>query len=203
MSLATLWPLAWPSEIQVKTSSFELVSKESSTASMYSGAEKIYRFGDYLRWTVTLPMLTEAQAKTFRAFILSLQGRSGTFWFSPPEHDNATTGFLGSATVNLTERNKILTLSHSVSGNISLRAGDWLWFQELGQMVMVISDHPTPAETLNNVLISPAHRFTSASGTKLCHNTGVQGVFRMEARVPIETGLLRHANATFSFREAF
>lgn len=176
---------------------------EAATSSLYSGAEKIYRYGDYLRWNVTLPMLSESQAKEFRAFVLSLQGRSGTFWFSPPEHDNESANFLGSATVNLTERNKILTLSHAVSGAISLRKGDWIWFQDLGQMVMVISDHPTPATTLTNVLISPGHRYTSASGTKSCHNSGVQGVFRMEGKVPVETGLLRYANATFSFREAF
>lgn len=186
----------------------ELVTKESVTSSMYTGAEKIYRYGDYLRWTVTIPPLTELQAKLFRAFILSLQGRSGTFYWSPPEQDNTGSLFLGSATVDLTNRNKILTLAPVVPGNITLRRGDWLWIQDLYQMVMVVSDHATPASSLINVMISPGHRYTSASGTKPIHsiattNASPIGIFRLESQVPIETRLFKIASTTFSIREAF
>ncbi len=205
MSLSSLWPVPWPTDIDIKSSSFELVTKESATESTYTGAEKIYRYSDYLRWTVTLPTLDETKAKKFRAFILSLQGRSGTFTWSPPEHSNSGPSFLGNATVDLTNRNRILTLAPVVAGNISLQPGDWLWIQELMQMVMVVSNHSS-ASSLTNIMISPGHRFTSASGTKSIHAVTSDpasqiGIFRLESRVPIDTTLLRHASTTFSFRE--
>lgn len=208
MSLASLWPLIWPVDIVPKQTTFKLVTKESVTNSWYTGAEKIYRYGDYLQWTVTLPPLPEEQAKRFRAFILALQGRSGTFYWSPPEQSNTGSLFLGSATVDLVNRNKILTIAPIVAGNITLRAGDWLWIQDLYQMVMVVSDHPTPASSLTNVMISPGHRFISASGTKSIHaiqttNSAPIGIFRLESEVPISTELLRIANCSFTIREAF
>nr|BAR35095.1 hypothetical protein [uncultured Mediterranean phage uvMED] len=87
MSLS--YPLTFPS---VGICEFALSFRKSIgfTESPFSYAQQVHDFGG-AKWEaqITIPPLSQADAQTFQAFLIGLEGRKGTFTMGNPLHTSA------------------------------------------------------------------------------------------------------------------
>lgn len=79
------YPLVLPSSPLAKNASMFLEFAQASSESPFTLKEQIYSY-EAERWVLNVqyPALTPVQAKTIKAFLLSLKGRIGTFKYGDP-----------------------------------------------------------------------------------------------------------------------
>lgn len=162
----------WPAAAKLSRWAFTV----SAHSRGLSGAGGHYRFerGGGARWTGNVqiaPMVT-ADALAFRAFLHSLRGRSGTFYFTLPGRMSPI-----STTLSASALADAATVQVSSASNIGL--GDYMTVYSIGgtQLVRVTSKSGT---TLG---IRPRLRAAASNGAAV-EAGSVTSVFRLAADAP-------------------
>lgn len=156
------YPLTMPASPAPVRSSIRLVRKTAVAESPFTGQQQVYAH-PYALWQmeVTLPPMTHAQAGAWKAFILQLQGRRGSFLAGDPDM-KFPNGTATGATVNgAGQTGNILTVSGMV--NTTLVRGDYI---QVGQRLhMVCNDHGGGPGGVTVLEIEPALRSSPANGS--------------------------------------
>lgn len=158
--MAITYPLTFPTingKSIIQSMSMRLVHSVAVTESPFNYKQKIQDFGG-MKWEaeVTIRPLTQSEAKTFQAFLLSLNGRKGTFIMgnpldertigSPPTHTFSTACAVGDTTIET---------DFSGSDTYRINAGDFISFDNRLYIALKAVDGSP-----NEIDISPPARTT-------------------------------------------
>lgn len=136
--------VTWPAVVKIARHSLNV--EAHSVGDQGRGGHYAFDVGGGARWrgTLDIPALKIADALTFRAFLHSLRGRSGTFYLTMPG--------LGGTTVAGTNTNVLFPGSDTVElagsaaaaakvGDYALVGGNWTSFDPLGppQLVRIVA----------------------------------------------------------------
>jgi len=175
------YPLTMPASPAPVRSSIRLVRKTAVAESPFTGQQQTYSH-PYALWQmeVTLPPMTPAQAGAWKAFIVALQGRRGTFVAGDPDM-KVPLGAPGEApalsgvTVNgAGQTGNVLNVSGMV--NKTLGAGDYI---QVGQRLhMVVENHGGGSGGTTPLFIEPALRASPANGSAVV-TTSPKGLWRL------------------------
>jgi hypothetical protein len=182
--MAITYPLAFPtigSQPIIQKISMRLKHTVAVTESPYNYRQKVQDFGG-MRWEaeVTIRPLSHTEAKTFQAFLLSLNGRKGTFIMGNPM-DKRT--LVGGATHTVASGEDIAVgdkaIKTTFSGAVAnkLDTGDYIsWDNRLYMCLKVTEGTP------NIVDISPPARTTQQETQAIEYEEPV-GTWRMASNV--------------------
>ena len=127
--MAITFPLSFPTATGVREIEWISENSVSVTESPWSKKIKVYDNGGK-RWraNLTLPAMTIANARVWRAWFLSLNGMEGTFWLSPTLDKTATGVATGTPLVNGGSQTgqSLVTDGWTINQTGILKAGDWL-----------------------------------------------------------------------------
>ncbi len=145
----------FPSNISPQESTFRLRHAVAVAESPFTYEQQVFQHTG-ARWEaeITLPPLTHDQAKSFQAFLAKLKGRTNTFTFGNPLHDE-------SFNVTTTAATAIRDTSIAVSGD-AVPAGNYL---QLGSYIYIVTDDFSAGT--GNLSIEPPIREVVSSGTAL------------------------------------
>lgn len=155
------YPLTMPASPAPVRSSIRLVRKTAVAESPFTGQQQVYAH-PYALWQMefTLPPMTPAQAGAWKAFIVQLQGRRGSFQASDPDM-KAPLGTATTATVNGASQTGNSLIVDGMGASTTLLAGDYV---EVNQRLYMIAANVTSsgggAATLT---IEPALRSSPAN----------------------------------------
>lgn len=151
--------------------------------SPFTGAQQTYQWpGEWWEVTVTLPAMKDATAGPWRAFLLALRSRSGTFYFGDSVRKTPLGTIAGAWTVGAgaTLHSTTLPLA-TVSGTGTFAVGDWLQVGTGSSSRL----HQVTQVNAGSVDVFPFLRTAYANGTAIAYS-GPKGVFRLAAPVPWE-----------------
>lgn len=127
--MAITFPLDFPTATGIREIEWISENSVSSTESPFSKKIKVYDHGGK-RWraNITLPAMTIANARTWAAFFLSLNGLEGTFWLSPTLDATARGVATGTPVVNGGSQTgqELVTDGWTPSQTGILKEGDWI-----------------------------------------------------------------------------
>ena len=122
------YPLALPTVTVAKAINFAAQSIVGMSASPFTGEQQVYvHQGEWWEAQVTLPPMTRADAETWIAFLLALNGREGTFLMGDPANPTARGTAGGSPVVDGGSQTGKTLNTRGWSGSTGVMlAGDWL-----------------------------------------------------------------------------
>ena len=199
------FPLSFP-DIPISSSQFYLASNPTVFAADLPATETIAALDDKTdRWEgkYVTPQLSEDQHRLFTAWILSMQGRIGTFLaFDPDRKEPATKngGFPGNGLVNGAGQtgNALATDGWPVSSLI-LKAGDLV--QVESQLFEIASDVTSDASGNATLQFQPAMRVSPADDVQVVTSNPVMTARLKEPDIMWLTDFSRTGALTITFEE--
>lgn len=148
--------------------------------SPFTGAQQVFAWpGQWWEVLITLPPMRDAQAGPWQAFLLSLNGREGTFFLG----DSVRKAPLGNVTGTLTVDTGAVANSTTlpISGATgTFLAGDWM---QVGTSSSARLHRVVKVNSAASVEVFPRLRSAYAGGTSIVTASPV-GLFRLVAPVP-------------------
>jgi hypothetical protein len=119
-------PLAFPS-VGIQHIDLRLNRTVAVAESPFTYDQQVHDFGG-ARWEaeITLPPLSDAQARSVEAFIIGLKGRSGTFTMGHPLHNSTANSTVTSAAIRA-ESFTTTAGSGAVTAGTYFQIGDYLY----------------------------------------------------------------------------
>jgi hypothetical protein len=158
------YPLTMPTSPAPVRSTIRLIRKTAVAESPFTGQQQVYSH-PYAIWQmeISLPPMLPAQAGAWKAFILQLSGRKGTFLAGDPDM-KLPRGTATGATINgASQTGNVITVSGMV--NTTLLKGDYI---QIGQRLhMVCNDHGGGGTGVTILEIEPALRSSPANGSSV------------------------------------
>jgi hypothetical protein len=155
-----------------------IVNKQSNQSSQYSGSQTIIQF--FASWTLAInwPRMSVAEAEVLTAWLDSLQGSYGSFYYTPCRsvYPNANTLTLASAAFPSTQTVQLVGWTASAATN--LRVGQYI---QLGTQLVRIAATPINADSSGRAVIefNPPLRANLAAGSAVVTNAP-KGIFRLD-----------------------
>lgn len=166
--MAITYPLDFPSGIVANRYSISMRSIQGISENPFTGKQTVYEWpGQWLELSLSFPPLSVEQGAVMKSFMLSLNGKKGSFRLEIPGYSRLGAG--GGVPV-LSAQALAGVTSIAVSGfpvsTTVLKAGDLLSFPD-GQLKVVVGD--VLSDVSGNALIDifPKIRANVASGTGL------------------------------------
>src|SRR3972149_1210391 len=150
----------------------------AGSISPYTLQEQTYLFqGSMWKLSVSLPLMTRAQAAPFQAWLVGQSGKYGTFLYGPPDNTGLLGSASGSVTVNGASQGGRSLIVASLSG--TLKAGDYfsVGTGANARLYMNLVDK-TGAGTLD---IFPALDISPSNGAAVTMGATAKGCFRLAA----------------------
>ena len=122
------YPITFPSGVAPSGVTIRQRSVVGVGVSPFTLSQQVYAHqGESWEADVDMPLMTRAQAAAFRGFLLSLNGREGTFLMGDPvETSPLGTWSSGSPQVNgASQTGRSLAIKNLTAG-MTIKAGDWL-----------------------------------------------------------------------------
>jgi hypothetical protein len=167
-------------------------------ASSFTGQQQVYEYpGSFWEAQVELPRMVRADAEVWIAFLLSLHGRSGSFFLGDPAGRTAL-GTASGVTVNgASQTGNTL----AVSGSGTIQAGDYL---QLGSGITTRLHKNLTTQALPATLdIFPRLRESPTNGSSVVLASAV-GTFRLKDNVTsFAIDVAKTYGITFNAIEAF
>ncbi|MCJ8344356.1 hypothetical protein MJH12_02360 [bacterium] len=198
------YPLTNLLELPVISISRNLIRKQNSTTSMFTGEQRIYDL-DIAWWegTLSLPRMTREQAQYWESQFLKLNGLVGTFYYAFKDTKVPLGTASGTPVVGaFSNGDKTVTSSGWSANQTVLKAGDFINFSNF-ELKRVVDD--VVSDSLGNATLNfePAMRKTVGSGTAITC-APAKGIFRLSHKNHnVSVNLLTHYDLTISIREAF
>jgi len=181
--MAITYPIALPTAQGFRRVTIAPQSRVAIFASPFTGQQQIYQHpAQFLTCSIELPPMVRADAATFVAALLSLQGQRGTFIFGDPAWTSPRGVATGTPLVNGNNQTgtALNTKGWSNSTANILRAGDWI---QIGtgatrQLCMVLGDASSDGSGNATVNLFPRIRTAFANNTAIT-TASPTGVWRM------------------------
>jgi hypothetical protein len=153
------------------------------------------------RWTFSAswPALAYADRSKVEAFLASLNGRAGRFYFSPPEY-YFPKGSARSATVNGGSQTGS-SLNVTMTAFWTLKAGDFL--EVNGELKRVTSDMSADSNGLGTVNFAPPLRASPANGAAISLQAPTATFMLMDDKAGVTVGPGGFADFTIDAIETF
>ena len=124
------YPVPVPSALKIKSVSFAAQTSAGVSSSPFTGEEQIYvHQGEWLEFELSCPPAKRDIAEEVIAFLLSLNGRQGSFLVPPPGYSAGARGALGGTPLvnGASQSGKTLATDGWTAGVANvLKAGDWI-----------------------------------------------------------------------------
>ncbi len=179
--MAISFPLNLPTVTGFRSRQFEPNTVVGMVASQFTGEQQIFAsVGQWLVFRVQLPAMSEANARIWMAFFMSLNGMEGTFLMGDSVRRTSLGTIAGTVTVGASAVANSTTLPIS-GGTGAFAVGDWL------QVFTGSSSRLHCAMQVNagSVDVFPRLRSAYANGSAIAY-TNPKGVFRI-AEIPAES----------------
>lgn len=175
------------------------IKPESSVATSESGFSRKVQAYDWggKRWNVTasLGVMSERDAKEWRAFFLRLNGKAGTFYLGDSAHGDPLGAALGSPTLSAFAGNSMSVTGLAPSVVEQLAAGDWLQIGD--RLYTVLESVDSDATGAATFTVWPSVPAGTALGVPVIIR-GAVGEFRLTG-FPEQTSRLDKLQAGFEF----
>jgi hypothetical protein len=177
------FPLSAP-DMNVRQFSLIAQNQTAVSTSPFTGQQQVYEWpGEFWLLKVSLPPMKRADAEQWIAFLTSLRGSSGTFYFGDPYGKTPQGVATGTPKVNGSNAAGSKTVNtkgwtHSITG--ILKAGDYLSFGGSGglRLYKVLKD--ANSDSSGNVTLDIFPRLREAlSGDQTIFTTNCKGIFRL------------------------
>lgn len=183
--MAITFPLAFPTATGIQEIEWIPENSVATTESPWSKKIKVYDNGGK-RWraNITLPSMTVANGRIWRAWFLALNGMEGTFWLSPTLDKTARGIATGTPLVNGGSQTgqSLVTDGWTTSQTGILKAGDW--FQLGNYLYQVMQDANSDGSGNATFDIWPSLR-SSPSDNDALILTNPKGLFRLASLPPV------------------
>lgn len=170
------YPLTMPSHPKPRSANYRLMSAQVESKSPFSFSSQVASWGGQ-QWEVDLdyPPMTKVQARSWVAFLLELRGKTGTFYFHPPE--DPVLGIGGGSPIVSTAIDiaKISITGAPVSTAGWLASGDYFSFAN-GELKRVIGNVDTDGSGHAQIIYQPNSR-QAPSPTSQIATTNAKGIF--------------------------
>lgn len=169
------YPLTMPATPAPVRSSIRLVRKTAVAESPFTAQQQVYAH-PYALWhmEITLPPMRPDQAGAWKAFILQLQGRRGTFLAGDPDMKTPNGTATSAVVSGASQTGNVLTVSGMVG--TTLLKGDYI---QVGQHLhMVCNDHGGGSSGVTILEIEPALRSSPANGSSVI-TLNTKGIWRL------------------------
>lgn len=159
------YPLTMPTEPKPRSAKYRMVKAQTTSRSPYSFASQSYDWGGS-QWQVDLeyPPMKKIEARAWVAFLLELQGKSGTFYFYPPDDPVLGTGG-GTPVIDTVISNSKVSITGGPNSTTNwLLAGDWFSFAngELKRTVKAVDTNSSGHATI--IFAPPSRQVPSVAG---------------------------------------
>lgn len=203
------YPVNLPSAFKVKEIGFDAMSSSGVSSSPFSGEEQIYvHQGEWFEFEVSCPPAKRDIAEEVVAFLLSLNGREGSFLCPPPGYTAGARGSLaGVPLVNAaSQTGKTLATDGWTAGAANvLKAGDWFQLGAAGtsRLYKLVQAASANGAGQANLEIWPRLKESPADNAALTV-VSPKGCFRLsDARTHWDIGEALVYGISFRVREAF
>ena len=185
--MAIVYPLDWPSNVLPSNVQFKPVASVALSESPFTYAQQTYSWPGQ-RWAADLDIgpLSREQGSEFRAFLLALNGREGTFYFGDPTATAPRGTAPGSPVVDGADQTgtTLNTSGWTASRTGVLLAGDYI---QLGtgssaKLYQVLQDVDSDIDGEASIDLWPKVRVSPTNGSALVLND-TKGVFRLTENV--------------------
>ena len=179
---APSYPLTMPSSPGFVSSVFEPERRNVESVALFTGRRQV-QIRPYALWraTVRLPLLSRAQVGQWQSFIMQLEGKRGTFYFSDPDRKAPLGGINrdGVVATNAAIGSYDLAITVPSATTGGLLAGDYIQIGDgaTAKLHKVVAD-ASPSGTALFVSIQPALKVAVAANTAVRMLNPV-GVFSM------------------------
>lgn len=183
--MAITYPLTLPTATGFRATELQPVTVVGLNASPFTGEQQLYPWpGQWWRWAISLPPMTAANAATWTAFFLKLNGPQGTFYLGPSIRKTSGGNVGGSWLVDASATANSTTLPLK-SGTGLAAVGDWLQVNtgENAKLHRVVQVNESMGSMVS-VDVFPRLRSAYAEDTAVSFTNPV-GVFRL-AELPTE-----------------
>lgn len=168
--------VAMPAFPGMRTVEFEMDDAVGIVTSTFTGQVQAQQWpgADMLRGTMTLPVLTEANADPWKAFLMELRGMANAFQIGDPLKTTPRGTGAGSPTVNGAQAAGSQSLAMSgFTGTAALLPGDWV---QIGYRFYCVLEQQDSATA--SVGIWPSLREALAGGEAVI-TSNTRGLFRL------------------------
>lgn len=118
--------------------------------------------------SISVPRLPNKEIRDLKAFLLSLQGRAGSFYFVPLDLDQQGTRLGSGVVLGAGQTGALLSTSGwDASQSLLFAAGDYI--EVNGELKMVTSDVSSDASGLASIPIAPILRKSPPDGAQILH----------------------------------
>lgn len=213
------YPLTLPSTIAPVSSSFRLQRATAITQSPFTGKTRAYQYEKAVwKATISYPPMSNRQANEFRAFLINLQGRFGTFKMGDPDRVSPTGNIVTSGDVASGSQKMIISTAsvgaESITGNwFSFKSGwptngvtDGLFAGDMisinNQLYMVTDN----VNTFNNysvtINIQPALKTAISASFTLDFEVPQHGIWRLDTdEIGWDSNHMKNHGISFSCTE--
>lgn len=199
------FPVSLPSTKTAARISFDAVSQVGVSQSPFTGVQQVYAHqGEWFEAMIELPPMMRADAEQWVAFLLSLNGREGTFLLGDPAN-TVPRGSWASPLISGAHAAGVKTLVIKSVDGLTWKRGDWL---QLGsgstsRLHKVVQDgSQVGSPSTGTVEIWPRTRAALADGDAITLSSP-KGLFRLkENRRSWSIGEGSFYGASFSAMEA-
>jgi len=177
--MAITYPLNFPTSGGISEITWKKESSVSSSESPFSKNLKVYDWGGKrLEATIKIAPMRVAQAKTWEAWFMALNGLEGTFWLTPSLDSAPSGGAGGTPLVNGASQTgqSLVTDGWDPSETGILKAGDW--FQLGNHLYRVLQDANSDVGGNATFDIWPGLRSSPGDDDPLTIS-GPKGIFRV------------------------
>lgn len=180
--MAISYPVNFP-DVGIRSMTIRARNVVGMSASPFTGQQQVYKHqGQWWEAEVTLPPMKRADAEQVVAFLLSLNGRLGTFLLGDPANTSPRGVGTGTPVVygGSQTGNELLTEGWTISQTGILKAGDWI---QLGsgastRLHKILQDTNSDASGYSTLTIWPDLR-TSPSDNATIVTSSPKGIWRL------------------------
>jgi len=175
--MAITYPLTMPSSPAPRVVRWGPQSSVASTVSPFTYQTNVYDWGGKVRFlSLEFPPMSLADAKAWQAWILSLNGDRGTFYFSDTIGGSGRGTVAGSPLVNgINERGDRID-TDGWSGGDNVKAGDWISIKDRLYTILEDASESSGAMELR---IWPDADASVSDNLPISYGAAARGVFRM------------------------
>lgn len=188
------YPITFPSDC-IRAVTIRARNVVGMSASPFTNQQQVYKHpGQWWEMEVSLPPLKRADAEEISAFLISLNGRYGTFLLGDPANTSPRGIATGTPVVYGASQtgDELITNGWSTSITGILKAGDWI---QLGtasatRLHKVLEDVNSDGSGVASIPIWPDLRSSPSNGSQVAINN-TKGQWRLSANdvsYTIETG---------------
>jgi len=181
--MAITYPIAFPTVRGVMSLNWRAMRVDALSQSGFTLAQQVVRHAGQ-RWEadVTMPPLERAEAAQFDGFLLKLDGRKGTFTFTPPDAALPRGAIGGTPVVDGASQTGAELAIRGATTNVTgwLLAGDFIQLGSASttRLHKVVSDANTDGSGNVTLDIWPNLRSSPADGATVIVS-GASGLFRL------------------------